>query len=62
MSGQFPVDPENLSPQVEWGQNVILNENNTNHNLDNGEKSQTKMVDHKRLDKIVQKNDLTVKF
>ena len=27
ISGKFYVDPENLSPQVEWGQKVIWSEN-----------------------------------
>ena len=31
MNGQFHVDPENLSPQVKWGQIVILSENNPTH-------------------------------
>ena len=31
MNGQFHVDPENLSPWVIWGQNVIWSENNPSH-------------------------------
>ena len=31
MSGQFHVDPENFSPWVKWGQNVILSGNNPSH-------------------------------
>ena len=31
LKGQFNVDPENLRPQVEWGQIVIWSENNPSH-------------------------------
>ena len=31
ITGRFPIYPVNLSPWVEWGQNVVWSRNNPNH-------------------------------
>ena len=31
--GKFHIDPENLSPWVEWGQKVVQSVNDPSHNL-----------------------------